>query len=95
VLGAETTGAFAGNPPPGGASVSVTNSSARLDRPVPEFAPSRKPEWLLDFSLGVAQSYDDNVFASGVEKRLLPASYTVPPGSVAGLENRSSWLTSV
>ncbi|HLP75989.1 MAG TPA: hypothetical protein VK327_03660 [Candidatus Paceibacterota bacterium] len=41
------------------------------------------------------ESYDDNVFLSGVDRRYLPATYTVPSGSVAALENRSSWITTV
>jgi len=53
-----------------------------------------KPAWRPEASLAVKESYDDNIFASGVAGKFLPA-YTVPPGSVAALENRSSWVTMV
>jgi hypothetical protein len=52
-----------------------------------------KPAWLTDCSLGVKESYDDNVFLSGVDANYLPATYVVPPGSVVALKDRSSWIT--
>jgi len=55
----------------------------------------QKPAWLTDLSLGLKESYDDNVFLSGVDSSDLPASYTVPPGSVAALKDHSSWVTTV
>ena len=58
-------------------------------------ASAEKPAWLADLSLGVKESYDDNLFLSGVDPKYLPASYTVPPGSVAALENRGTWVTTV
>jgi hypothetical protein len=54
-----------------------------------------KPAWLTDCSIGIKESYDNNVFLSGVSPQYLPASYTVPAGSVAALKDRSSWITSV
>ena len=54
-----------------------------------------KPAWLTDCSLGVKESYDNNVFLSGVGPQFLPASYTVPAGSVAALKDRASWITAV
>lgn len=54
-----------------------------------------KPAWLTDASLTVKESYDDNVFDSGVKPQFLPASYAVPAGSVAALENKSSFVTTV
>ena len=54
-----------------------------------------KPAWLTDFSLGVKESYDDNVFLSGVDPKYLPPAYTVPVGSVAALQNRWSWVTTM
>jgi len=54
----------------------------------------KKPAWLTDLSLGVKESYDDNVFLSGVERKDLP-KYTVPPGSVAALNDCGSWVTTV
>ena len=54
-----------------------------------------KPAWLTDCSLGLKESYDNNVFLSGVDARNLPPAYTVPAGSVAALKDRSSWITTV
>lgn len=54
-----------------------------------------KPAWLTDLSLGVKETYDDNVFLSGADKQFLPANFKVPAGSVAALENKSSWVTTV
>ena len=54
-----------------------------------------KPAWLTDLSVGVKESYDDNLFLSGVDGKYLPAVYTVPPGSVAALKGVSSWVTTV
>ena len=42
-----------------------------------------------------AISADDNVFLSGADAKYLPASYTLPPGSVAALKGVSSWVTTV
>jgi hypothetical protein len=53
-----------------------------------------KPAWLTDCSLGIRESYDDNVFLSGVSPQNLPA-YTVPAGGVAALKDKSSWVTTV
>ena len=55
----------------------------------------QKPAWLADLSVGVKEGYDDNVFLSGVSSQYLPPVYTVPPGSVAALENRWSWVTTI
>jgi hypothetical protein len=52
----------------------------------------QKPSWLTDLSLGVKESYDDNIFAIGNNSL---AAYTVPAGSIAALPNRSSWETTV
>jgi hypothetical protein len=54
-----------------------------------------KPSWLTDLSLEVKESYDDNPYLSGVDSKYLPHSYTVPPGSVAALQDRSSFVTIV
>jgi hypothetical protein len=55
----------------------------------------KKPAWLTDLSVGVKQSYDDNIYLSGVSGRFLPPTYEVPPGSVAALKNVASWVTTV
>jgi hypothetical protein len=54
-----------------------------------------KPAWLTDLSVGVKEGYDDNVFMSGAEAKYLPATFTVPPGSVAAWKGVSSWVTTV
>jgi len=53
------------------------------------------PAWLTDLSLGATESYDDNLYLSGVDRNSLPASYSVPPGSAAALKERSSFVTTV
>ena len=52
----------------------------------------QRPAWLTEASLGVKESYDDNVFLSGVDA---PPAYTVPAGSVVALKDRASWITTV
>ena len=54
-----------------------------------------KTPWLVDLSLTLKESYDDNVFLAGAALSALPTSYTVPPGSVAALKDESSWVTAV
>ncbi len=51
-----------------------------------------KPVWLTEASLGVKESYDNNIFESGVGT---PPVYSVPAGSVAALKDASSWVTTV
>lgn len=60
----------------------------------PVLLPS-KPNWLTELSLGFRESYDNNVFLSGVSGRYLPANYTIPPGGVAALKNQYSSITAV
>jgi hypothetical protein len=55
----------------------------------------QKPVWLTDLSLSVKESYDNNVFLSGVDPKFYPPAYVVPPGSVAALKNLGSWVTTV
>ena len=55
----------------------------------------QKPAWLSELSLGIKESYDDNVFLAGADAKHLPPSYTVPAGSVAALQGRGSWLTTI
>ena len=52
------------------------------DKPQPAAVSSgwEKPAWLTDLSVGVKESYDDNIFLSGAAPQYLPATYTVPPG---------------
>ena len=52
-----------------------------------------KPRWLTDLSLGVRESYDDNLYQAGTNLPL-PASFTVPPGSVAA-RKVSSFVTTL
>jgi hypothetical protein len=57
--------------------------------------PMEKPAWLTEASLTGKESYDDNVFLAGASPKYLPATYSVPAGSVAALENQSSWVTTI
>lgn len=52
----------------------------------------QKPAWLSDLSLGIKESYDDNVFLQGVTP---PPGFAVQPNSVAALRNVGSWVTMV
>jgi hypothetical protein len=52
----------------------------------------QRPVWLAEASLGVKESYDDNVFLSGVDA---PPAYAVPAGGIAALKDRASWITTV
>ena len=54
-----------------------------------------KPSWLTDVSLSVKESYDDNIYLAGADSKYLPSSYTVPPGSVAALKDKSSYVITV
>jgi hypothetical protein len=48
----------------------------------------QRPAWLTEASVGVKESYDNNVFLSGAN-----VANTVPAGFVAALKDRSSWVT--
>ena len=52
----------------------------------------QRPAWLTEASVGLKESYDDNVFLSGVGT---PPHYLLPAGSVAALKDVSSWVTTV
>jgi hypothetical protein len=58
-------------------------------------AETSSPVWLTEASFGIKETYDDNVFASGVDSKYLPPTYVVPAGSVAALKNCPSWVTTV
>ena len=51
-----------------------------------------KPTWLTDCSVGIKESYDNNVFLSGVNN---PPPTPAPAGSVIALKNCYSWITTV
>ena len=55
-------------------------------------ADAGKPAWLTDCSVGIKESYDNNVFLSGVNN---PPAVPAPAGSVAALKDRYSWITTV
>ncbi len=57
-----------------------------------ETKPCQKPAWLTDLSIGIKESYDDNIFLAGAP---VLAPYKVPVGSVAALKNVSSFLTTI
>lgn len=48
----------------------------------------QRPAWLTEASVGVKESYDDNVFLSGAN-----VANTVPAGFVAAVKDKSSWVT--
>lgn len=50
-----------------------------------------KPSWLTDLSSGIQETYDDNIYLSGVN---VPASNTVP-GSAIAQKDHSSFITTV
>ncbi|MGO8697393.1 MAG: hypothetical protein ACLQVY_06715 [Limisphaerales bacterium] len=68
--------------------------ASAADQTVMDSASLQKPAWLTEASASVREGYDNNVFMSGVDPKYYP-SYTVPSGSVAALENRSSWITTI
>lgn len=55
---------------------------------VPIAPASSHPAWLSLASLGVTESYDNNIFLSGVEQRFVPAG-------LATLKDKGSWVTTV
>jgi hypothetical protein len=59
--------------------------------PATELAP-KKSIWLTDLSVGFKESYDDNVFESGLKS---PPSVTPPAGSVLALKGVSSAITTI
>jgi len=68
-----------------GTSISIAKADACLDL-------FQRPVWLPELSVGVKESYDNNIFESGVS---IPPAYSVPTGSVAALKDVSSWITAV
>ena len=64
------------------------------DQTITDTASLQKPAWLTEASATVREGYDNNVFMSGVDPKYYPA-YTVPSGSVAAVENHSSWITTI
>jgi opacity protein-like surface antigen len=51
----------------------------------------QKPVWLTDLSLGIKESYDDDVYLTGVDQ----ANRPIPQGGVLTLKNYSSWITTL
>jgi hypothetical protein len=51
----------------------------------------KKPAWLTEASVGIKESYDDNVYLSGVA----PVAAIIPNGGVAAQKNHSSWVSTV
>jgi hypothetical protein len=70
-----------------GSAADSVNATAATVAP----ATLQKPAWLTDLSIGVKESYDDNVYFSGIA----PTSYTTPAGGVEALKNHSSFVTTV
>lgn len=55
----------------------------------------QRPPWLMDLSVGVRESWDSNVYLSGVDRRFLPPTLVLVPGSAPALKNLDSWVTTV
>jgi hypothetical protein len=76
----------------------LAGTSSAADASNATIAPAtlQKPAWLTDLSVGVKESYDDNVFESGLEPSLAGPS-APPPGSqsVWALKNVTSFITTV
>lgn len=53
-----------------------------------------KPKWLKEASVTVKESYDDNVYLSGWS-RAHGTAYNLLPGSVVGVEDKESWVTTI
>jgi opacity protein-like surface antigen len=68
-----------------------TASAADATAASPAPATFLKPAWLTDLAIGVKESYDDNVYLSGVN----PTSSTIPAGGVEALKNHGSFVTTV
>jgi hypothetical protein len=64
------------------------------DTHTPPLLPA-KPKWLTELSVSLKESYDNNVFLSGVKPRDLPAYFLLPPGGAFAQRNRFSWVTAV
>jgi hypothetical protein len=67
-----------------------TNATAAAGAPKAS-ALFQKPAWLTDLSVGVKESYDDNVYLAGVA----PVSKPIPDGGVLAEKNHSSFVTTV
>jgi hypothetical protein len=70
--------------------VTSTNATTAADAPKAS-ALFQKPAWLTDLSVGVKESYDDNVYLAGVN----PVSKPIPEGGVLAEKNHSSFVTTV
>jgi len=55
----------------------------------------KRPSWLTDLSSSIEETYDDNIYLSGVDQKYLPTSFTVPPGSAIARKDESSYKTTV
>ena len=48
--------------------------------------PIQKPAWLIDLSLAVKESYDDNVYLAGAPLSEVPLTNAAPPNSASRTE---------
>jgi hypothetical protein len=70
----------------------ATSTNATVAASAPKASPLfQKPAWLTDLSVGVKESYDDNVYLTGVD----PVSKPLPVGGVLAEKNHSSFVTTV
>lgn len=73
------------------AGTDISDKSATTTKlPDAGFLP-QKPLWLTDLSFGIKESYDDDVYLTGVEQVNSP----IPKGGVLALKNYSSWVTTL
>jgi hypothetical protein len=83
--------------PPGTLEVNATCGPIKIAEPgrTADLAVFQKPKWLSELYLGVEECYDSNVYLSGVKRKDLPSSFSVPSGSAIARKDRSSLVTTV
>jgi hypothetical protein len=85
VLAAPVWSALAADAPAASATPALTKSAIT------------KPNWLTDFSLGVKETYDDNVYLEGNNSKSTgwPADYSAPNGFTAAEKDKASFITTI
>jgi hypothetical protein len=74
----------------------AADSPASTNAPPPASPAFQRPAWLTDLSVGVKESYDDNVFESGLSRSLAPSFPAAPAaGSVWAVKGVDSFITTV
>jgi len=70
-------------------------SALAADAPAVPSATFSKPNWLTDLSLGIKETYDDNVFLEGNDSSTKGWPKTLPKGYVAAEKDKESFVTTV